>query len=264
MDNGGVLAVDVGNIHTALALWPFGEGAEVRHWQLASDPGRTPDEYRALIHCLLAQDGLAPGDVTGCVVASVVPALSGTLPAACRSLFGVEPLTVGPGVRSGLRIRTENPREVGPDRIANAVAAIARHGQPVLVLDFTTALIIDVVSAAGDYVGAIIAPGMEIAAEALARRAAQLQRIDLRPPPRAIATETAASLQSGLVLGYVGLVEGLVRRARAEVGPAPVVATGEVGWANTVLDQTDVVDVFDPLLTLDGLRRIYERHHETR
>jgi len=252
----GTLAIDVGNTHTALALWVPGD--DVRHWQLASDPLRTPDEYRVLLTQLLARDGLGPESVAGCVVACVVPALVAPIAGACRALFGPSPLLVGPGVRSGLPIRTEDPREVGPDRIANGVAAVARYGSPVMVLDFTTALTIDVISTDGDYLGAVIAPGIEIAAEALALRTAQLQRIELVPPPRAIATDTKHGLQSGLVYGYLGLVEGLVRRVRAEIGPAPVVATGDEPWVPGLLEHTGVVDAYDPLLTLDGLRRIYD------
>lgn len=255
----GILTIDVGNIHTTLALWDGDTAA--RHWQLASDPGRTPDEYHVLLTQLLARDGLGSTDVTACAMACVVPALCGTITAACEALFGVTPLAVGPGVRSGLAIRTDYPREVGPDRIANAVAAVARYGSPVVVLDFTTALIIDVVGVDGAYRGAVIAPGIEIAAEALATRTAQLLRTALQPPPKAIATDTERGLQSGLVFGYIGLVEGLVRRVHAEIGPAPVVATGETDWIPRLLEHTAVVDVYAPLLTLDGLRRIYIHHN---
>lgn len=255
----GILAIDVGNLVTSLALWHATEAPH--HWRMSSSSHRPKDEYRLLLSALLERDGLAPSAVTGAVVACVVPTLAETIASACRDLFGLSPLVVGPGVRTGLRISTEQPREVGPDRIANAVAAIARFGAPAMVLDFTTALIIDVVGPAGDYSGAIIAPGMGVASDALARRTAQLRRIELRPPPRAIAANTEQSLQSGLVFGYVGLVEGLIRRARSEVGPAPVVATGEAPWIPDILRLTDVVDAYDPLLTLDGLRRIYIRHH---
>jgi type III pantothenate kinase len=255
----GLLTVDVSNTHTALALWT--SESESRHWQIASDTDRTADEYRVLLTQLLARDGLAPGDVRDCVLACVVPALLGTLRETCRALFGADPLVVGPGVRSGLHIRAPNPREVGADRIANAVAASARFGGPVIVLDFGTALTVDVVGPNGDYLGAVIAPGMAVAADALARRAAQLGRIELVAPPTAIARDTERALQSGLVFGYIGLVEGLARRVRDEIGPARVVATGEEPWVPALLERCPIVDAYEPLLALDGLRRIYLHHH---
>jgi type III pantothenate kinase len=254
----GLLAIDVSNILTALALWDGDR--EVHHWQLSSNPLRPADEYRVLLSRLLTNHGLDTAAVGASVMACVVPALTVTLSTACRDLFGQAPLVVGAGIHTGLRISTENPREVGPDRIANAVAARDRWGSPVIVLDFGTALTIDVIGAEGDYLGAIIAPGIEVAAEALAQRTAQLPLIELAPPPRAIATDTEHGLQSGLVFGYLGLVEGLVERTRSEIGPAPVVATGEAAWVPTLLSLTSLVDAYDPRLTLDGLRRIYLRH----
>lgn len=273
-----LLAFDVSNTHTGIAWWPdevpprpdapghepdhgpsHGD-APPPHWQIASDPGRTPDELRVLLTRFLAEGGLDRSEVGACVIACVVPESLATLVATCRRLFECEPLVVGPGVRSGLRIRTENPRELGADRIAGAVAATARYGSPVLVLDFSTALTVDVVSADGDYLGAIIAPGIEIAADALARRTARLRRFDLVPPDRAIADDTDAALRSGMVFGYLGLVEGLVARVHREIGPAPVIATGDAPWLAALLAHTRVVDAYDPLLTLDGLRRIYRRH----
>jgi type III pantothenate kinase len=257
--NENILAIDASNTHTSLALWL--SGTDARHWRVSTDPARTSDEHRVLFAQLLEGDGLSPEDVTACVLGCVVPELTPTIEDTCRALFGVAPLVVRQGVRSGLRILTDNPRELGADRIANAVAASARFGNPVIVLDFGTALTVDVVGPSGDYVGAIIAPGIEVAADALARRTARLGRIELVPPPRAIASDTDSALQSGIVYGYLGLVEGLVARVRAEIGDAPVVATGEEPWLRDIIAQTEVVDTYEPLLTLDGLRRIYERHH---
>jgi type III pantothenate kinase len=254
----GVLAIDVSNARTALALWD--DDGSVRHWRVASDVSRTPDEYHVLLTHLLGRGALTPGDVQGCVLGCVVPELAGTMTEVCQRLFGMTPLVVGPGVHTGLRIETDSAREVGADRIANAVAASARFGCPVLVLDFGTALTVDVVGADGAYVGAIIAPGVDVAAEGLARRAARLGRIDLVAPPRVIANNTVQALQSGLVYGYLGLIEGLVARARVEIGPARVVATGDAPWLRDLLAHTDVVDAFEPLLTLDGLRRIHAHH----
>jgi type III pantothenate kinase len=254
----GLLALDVGNTRTAIALWSAEEPPH--HWKISSDPARTADEHRVLITHLLERDGLSPASVSACVVACVVPELAGTVERSCHQLFSVDPLVVRPGVRTGLPIHTDNPRELGADRIANAVAAIARFGSPVIVLDFSTALTIDVVDPEGAYIGAVIAPGLVVAASALARRAARLGSIELVAPPSAIGKDTGHAMQSGLVFGYVGLVEGLVRRVREEVGPAPVVATGDEHWLESLIAQTDVIDAYEPLLTLDGLRRIYERH----
>ncbi len=256
---GGLLAIDVSNAHTGLALWQ-GETAR-HHWLLGTDPRRTMDEHRVFLSRLLGQAGLSAADVADCVVGSVVPDLVPILCATCEALFDTTPLVLGPGVRTGLHIHTDDPREVGPDRIANAVAARDRFGAPVLVLDFATALTVDVVGPNGDYLGALIAPGLEVAAEALARRTARLPRGDLAPPPSVIATDTAHGLQSGLFFGYLGLVEGLVQRLWDEVGPAAVVATGEATWLGNLLAHTDVVTTYEPLLTLDGLRRIHALQH---
>jgi type III pantothenate kinase len=254
---GGILAVDVSNTHTALAWWQ-GEVA-IRHWQLATERGRTPDELMLMLAQLLALAGLDRANVAGCVLGSVVPDLVQPMSAACTALFGAPPLVVGPGVSTGLVIHTDDPREVGADRVANAVSAMARFGAPVVVLDFATALTVDLVGADGGYRGAVIAPGLEVAAEALAQRTARLPRARLEPPPNVIATDTEHGLQSGLFFGYLGLVEGLVARAKEALGPAPVVATGEAPWLANLLAHTHVIDAYEPLLTLDGLRRIHER-----
>jgi type III pantothenate kinase len=254
----GTLAVDVSNLQTGLALWL--PDREPHHWKVASMPARTADEYRVIFAELLAAEGLSTADVSACVLGCVVPELAGTFVSVLKSLFGSAPLVVGPGVRAGLDIRGDDPREVGADRIANAVAARAKYGVPVVVLDFGTALTLDVIGPAGDYLGAVIAPGMEVAAEGLRRRAARLGPIELEAPPRAIATNTTEGLQAGLVFGYVGMAEGLVQRVRAEVGPAPVVATGDGPWLSALLRLTEIVDAYDPLLTLRGLRLILEHH----
>lgn len=255
-----LLAIDVNNTRTSLAVWlPDGQ---VRHWAIATEPRRTSDEYRVLLTQLFTRAGLSPADVGGSVLGCVVPGLTAVVQATCLELFGAPPLVVGPGVRTGLRIRTEDPREVGPDRIANAVAATARYGSPVTVLDFATALTVDVIGPGDEYLGAIIAPGMALAAEALAHYTARLRRIDLVVPPTAIGGDTEQGLQSGIVLGYIGLIEGLVRRVQAEIAPGPVIATGEAALIEMILPHTRIIDHHDPLLTLDGLRQVYARHHE--
>jgi len=258
----GTVAVDVSNTLTTVALWSG--DAPVHHWRFATDTMRTADEYQVLLSRLFARDGVAAGDVSACVVGCVVPALTTRMADVCRRLFGREPLIVGPGVHTGLRIDTADPREVGADRIANGVAAMHRFGTPVLVLDFGTALTVDAISADGAYVGAIIAPGLEVAAEGLARRAARLGRIDLVAPPCVVADNTEQALQAGLVYGYVGLMEGLIERARAEIGPARAIATGDAPVVAELLRLTTAIDAYVPLLTLEGLRLIQRRHEASK
>ena len=251
---GAALAVDVSNLHTGLAVWPA--TGPPHHWKVSTQPQRTPDELRALVSDLLESKGVSPDDIDSSVLGCVVPEQLSTFEEALATLLGAPPLVVGPGTRTGLDIGTDDPREVGADRIANAVAARERFGAPVIVLDFGTALTVDVVGADGRYVGAVIAPGLQVAAEGLARNTARLGRFDLRPPASAIAADTEGGLQSGLVLGYIGLVEGLLARVQAEEGPAPVVATGDATWLTDLLELTTAVQAYDPLLTLDGLRRV--------
>ena len=251
----GLLTIDVSNTETALAFWR-GEVAAC-HWKLGSHPGRTSDEYRVLIGDLLAREGLAAADVRGCALACVVPEIGPVVDRMCRKLFGRPPFVVGPGTRTGMDIRADNPRELGADRIANAVAARARFGSPAIVIDFGTAITFDVVGADGSYTGAVIAPGLDVAAAGLARRASRIGRTEVVAPPNVIADNTEQALQSGLVFGFVGLVEGLVARVRDEIGPAPVVVTGDARWLPAVLDATRLSYAHEPLLTLDGLRRIH-------
>ena len=248
----------MGNLQTGIALWSDADSAH--YWKIASDPSRTPDEYRLLLAGLLESHGLEAPAVAGSVLGCVVPELTPVFAEVLEKLCGGPPLVIGPGVRTGLQIRGEDPREAGADRIANAVAARHRFGSPVVACDFGTALALDVVGSDGDYLGASIAPGIEVAAEALGRRAARLGRVELKPPPRAIAANTIHGLQSGLVFGYVGMVEGLIRRVRDEIGPAPVIATGDGPWLPALLGMTRSIDAYDPLLTLRGLRLIHAHH----
>ena len=252
-----LLAVDTGNTHTVLGLF---DGDELKaDWRVATRKDATYDEVGVLIRALFEQAGLDAAGVDGMIVSSVVPDLNRQLAAVGRSCFGVEPLFVEPGVKTGLPILYENPHEVGADRIVNAVAAVHRYGAPVIVLDFGTATTFDVVSARGEYLGGVIAPGLGISAEALFERAARLSRVDVRKPARVIGRTTQESIQAGLFHGYVGLVEGLVRRLRAELGAeAPVVATG--GLAPVFQDELGFLRAVDPGLTLEGLRLIWEKN----
>lgn len=249
-----LLVADVGNSETLLGLY---DGDElVASWELATGPYRTPDEYAVMLSALLGGRGLDPRDVDGMAMACVVPPLTSVLRKVSEELMGVKPVVVGPGVKTGLRILTENPREVGPDRVACAVAARKLYGTPVIVVDFSTALVFDVVSARGDYIGNAIAPGVAIAAEALFRYASRLPRVELAVPPHIIGRNTVASIQAGTMYGYICLVEGMLLRLKEEVGEgAAVVATGP--WADVFAPHIPLIREVNPLLSLEGLREIY-------
>lgn len=250
-----LLAIDIGNTNITLGMF---QGEQVRAtWRLAPDVNRLADEYGVLMISLLSQEGLSKSDVDAAVMSSVVPDLEPVFEQACARYFNVRPLVVGTGVRTGLRILYDSPRDVGADRVADAVAAIHLYGPPLIVVDLGTGTVFDAISKEGDYVGGAIAPGMAIAAEALFRRAAKLYRVELARPKTAIGRNTVAAVQSGLIFGYVGLVEGIVTRFKEELGgQAKVVATG--GWAELIASETSVIDVVDPNLTLTGLRILYE------
>jgi len=212
------------------------------------------------LRALFAAEGLDPSSVEGVIVSSVVPDWNGILQATAKRTFGREALFVAPGIKTGLPILYENPHEVGADRIVNAVAAVHRFGAPVIVLDFGTATTFDVVSPKGEYLGGVIAPGLGISAEALFQRAARLMRVDVKKPARIIGRTTEESVQAGLFHGYVALVEGVVKRLRAELAvDAPVVATG--GLAPVFHAELSFLTAVDPHLTLTGLRLVWERNH---
>jgi type III pantothenate kinase len=233
----------------------------VTHWRIATDHHKMADEYAMLILDLFERAGQEPAAVGGVIVASVVPPLTSIFEKLSGRYFHQEPLLIGPDVRTGVRVRYDNPQEVGADRVVNAVAACHRYGSPVCVVDFGTATTFDAISAEGDYVGGAIAPGIGIAAEALFQRTAKLPRIDLVRPPAVIGKNTVQSMQSGMLFGYVGLVEGLVARFRAELGlEMKVVATG--GLAPLIAAETGVIDAVDPWLTLEGLRLIWEMNQD--
>ncbi|HEY8477757.1 MAG TPA: type III pantothenate kinase [Chloroflexota bacterium] len=250
-----LLALDVSNAATAIGLFD-GEALHAS-WRLTSDLQRTSDEYGLLLCSLLDRAGVQRSAVHHAVLGSVVPRLSVTLVEACRRYLGLSPLVVGPGVRTGVRILTDQPREVGADRVANALAAFRRLGGPAIVLDFGTATTLDAISREGDYLGAVIAPGVLLAAQALARQTAQLPGVDVVRPRQVIGKSTVAAVQAGLVFGYAAMVEGLVARVWRELGDeGRVVATGE--FAEVIAAETGVVDVVDPHLTLHGLRLIHD------
>ena len=253
---GSLLAVDVGNTNTVLGLY---EGAVLeRSWRLTTRRDATSDEIALSVRGLLAEAGRASVRPE-VIVASVVPSVRFPLRQAFRQLFGAEPLFVEPGVKTGMPILYDVPQEVGADRIVNAVAAHAQFGGPCIVVDFGTATTFDVVTAKGEYSGGVIVPGISISAEALFEKAARLWRVEIRKPERVIGKSTAASIQSGLYFGYLSLVDGVIARIEKELGArARVIATG--GLAELFGGGSERIEQIDPLLTLTGLRLIYERN----
>ena len=252
-----ILAVDVGNTQTVLGLF---EGEQLDgHWRVATDATLTADELRVKIGGLLALDGLEWSDIERIVLSSVVPTLTGHYEEMAMRATGTTAMIVGPGLKTGMPILYDNPHEVGADRIVNGVAAFEAYGGPVIVIDFGTATTLDVVDAAGAYLGGAIAPGVETSAEALFSRAARLAKVDLEAPTKVIGTNTRASVQAGLMLGEAAMVDGLVRRAWAELGgECAVVATG--GLAERMSPLCDTIEHVAPDLTLRGLIIIYGRN----
>jgi type III pantothenate kinase len=260
LNKGGMpllLTIDVGNTNTVLGLH---EGTEIRaHWRLTTRREQTADEYGILVRNLFASQGVTPSQIMGVALASVVPPLTSVLVALSRQYLGHEPLVVEPGVRTGMPILYEPPGDVGADRIVNGVAAFAAYGGPVIVVDFGTATTFDVVTKKGEYLGGVICTGVGVSAEALFQRAARLPRVDVRNPGKVIGRSTVGSMQSGLYFGYASMVEGIIARIRAELGePARVVATG--GLAETLAADIPSIEAVDPVLTLTGLRLIWERN----
>ncbi len=254
-----LLCIDIGNTNITFGLY---EGQTLGpRWRIRTIHDKMADEYGILLDQMFRHRGYRPEQVTGVVIASVVPPLTPTFVQVCREYLGQEPLVVDAGVRTGVRICYDNPREVGADRVVDAAAARALYSVPACIVDFGTATTFDAVSAEGDYLGGAIAPGIGIAAQALFERTAKLPRVELTRPPSVIGRNTVHSIQSGLLFGYVGLVEGMVARFKAELGPQTrVIATG--GLAEIVARETSVIDIVDPWLTLHGLRIIYELNRE--
>jgi type III pantothenate kinase len=249
-----LLAIDVGNTQTVFGLF---EGDQLReNWRVATERNRSGDELGALYGSFLDLSG-----VDGIAIASTVPQLHRAYGDFAKEYTRAELLELGPGVKTGVPIRYDDPREVGPDRIANAVATVERYGPPAIVVDFGTSTNFDVVSPEGEYVGGVLAPGIEVSMEALFSRAARLFKVDFVEPETVIAKNTASSLQSGLVYGFAGQVDGIVERIRKELtAEAQTVATG--GLADLIVPHARTLERIDPFLTLEGVRLVWQRNHE--
>lgn len=250
------LAIDVGNTQTAIGVF---DGDEVvDQWRLTSVRDRTKDEYTIMLRGLLEPAGYLPSQFTGAAMSSVVPPVAMSLRPALVEIVGADVLVVGPGVKTGLAIKIDNPREVGADRVVNSVAALEAYGAPVVVVDFGTATTFDVVDSEGDYSGGAIAPGLEVSMDGLIGATAALRRVDLVEPRSVVGKGTVEAIQSGLLYGYAGLVDGILGRIAEATGPSPVVATG--GLAPVITPLCDADMTVDGSLTLLGLRLIWERN----
>jgi type III pantothenate kinase len=274
-----LLALDVGNTNTVLGLYrlsaepsvpgtPAALHAEeerelVAHWRVTTHRTQTSDEYGVLFVNLFQMSGISVDEVHHIIISSVVPPVETTLRRVCEKYFHLQPLFVEPGIKTGMPVLVDNPTELGADRLVNAIAAFERYGGPCIVVDFGTATTFDVISAKGEYLGGAISPGLGISADALFSRAARLGRIDIKRPAKVIGTNTVTHLQSGLYYGYIGLVDGILERMITELGaPARVIATG--GLARQISEDSRYIAEIDDMLTLDGLRILFDRNRTAR
>jgi type III pantothenate kinase len=260
-----LLAIDVGNTNTVLGLYRLDtEKPELAaNWRVTTHRTQTVDEYGVLFINIFNMNGMEPSLVKHIIISSVVPPVEGTLRQVCENYFHVEPLFVEPGIKTGMPVLVDNPTELGADRLADSIAAFERYGGPCIVVDFGTATKFEVISAKGEYLGGAIAPGLGLSADALFSRAARLSKVEIKRPAKVIGTNTVGHLQSGLYYGYIGLVDGILERIIAELGETPkVVATG--GLARMVAEDSRYIVEIDDMLTLDGLRILFERNRTAR
>jgi type III pantothenate kinase len=264
-----LLTLDVGNTNTVLGLYRLAPDELITHWRVSTLRTQTADEYGVLFLNLFAMRKVEATDVSAIIISSVVPPLESTLRQVCERYFNLKPMFVEPGIKTGMPILVDNPAELGADRLVNGVAAFAKYGGPCIVVDFGTATTFDVISGKGEYLGGVIAPGLAISAEALFARAARLSRVDVKKPAKVVGTNTVAHIQSGLYYGYIGLVDGILERMLNETRgpdsasdgappPPTIIATG--GLARLIVDDSRFIHTIDDMLTLDGLRLIYERN----
>ncbi|MEH7463465.1 type III pantothenate kinase [Bacillus thuringiensis] len=252
-----IFVLDVGNTNAVLGV--FENGKLLQHWRMETDRHKTEDEYGMLVKQLLEHEGINFHDIKGIIISSVVPPIMFALERMCEKYFKIKPLVVGPGIKTGLNIKYENPREVGADRIVNAVAGIQLYGSPLIIVDFGTATTYCYINENKHYMGGVITPGIMISAEALYSRAAKLPRIEITRPSSVIGKNTVSAMQAGILYGYVGQVEGIVKRMKEEAKQEPtVIATG--GLAKLIAEESKVIDIVDPFLTLKGLYMLYERN----
>jgi type III pantothenate kinase len=254
-----LLAIDIGNTHVVLGV--FAGEQLLHHWRIGTHRQDTSDECAATLRSLFELAGIERGGLRDGIISCVVPPLLPIFERTCEKLIGRPALVVGPGIRTGMPVRVDNPREVGADRIVNSVAALALVGAPAIAIDFGTATSFDCVSRDGEFVGGAIYPGVFVALEALVNRASKLSSVEIVRPPHVIGRNTAQNLQSGMVFGYAGMVDTMVHRIRKELGEdARVIATG--GLAGLIASETETIERVEPFLTLEGLRLIYERNRE--
>src|SRR5580704_524702 len=260
-----LLALDVGNTNTKLGLYRLDAEppALAANWRLTTHRTQTVDEYGVLFLSLFHMKGIDPAQVKHIIISSVVPPLDSTLRQMCESTFHIDPMFVEPGIKTGMPVLVDNPTELGADRLCDSIAAFEKYGGPCIVVDFGTATKFEVISERGEYLGGAIAPGLGISADALFSRAAKLGRIDIKRPPKVIGTNTVTHLQSGLYYGYIGLVDGILERMTAELGTQPkVISTG--GLARQISGDSRYIAQIDDMLTLDGLRILFERNRTAR